>query len=615
MIAPDGIVTSWNTGAERLKGYSEQEIIGQHFSRFFTEEDRAAGKPMQALETAARLGRLEQEGWRVRRDGTRFWALALLDAIRDGEGRLVGFAKITRDMTERRAAVEALRQSEQRFRLLIEGVVDYALFMLDPAGVVQNWNPGAERTKGYRAEEIVGQHFSVLYTSEDRAAGVPERALRTAAETGRYESEGWRVRRGGARFWASVVIDRILDEEGRLVGFAKITRDITERRELELAKEQLYRAQKMETVGQLTGGVAHDFNNLLTAVIGSLSLVLRSVTDARMKRLLETAMHAAERGAKLTSQLLAFSRRQTLQPQPSDLNELVGVFDALLRRASGETIAFETSFAPELWIADVDQAQFQSALLNLVVNARDAMPAGGSLVIETANAVVDAPKAAALGEIAPGEYVVVSVRDTGSGMTEETRAKAIEPFFTTKEVGKGSGLGLSQVYGFVRQSNGQIEIESAPGEGTVVRLYLPRSSSQPGETPGRGEAAGGPGRASVLVVEDDPDVLDTIVESVRSLGYRVFSATNALEALTLLQREIPIDILFTDVVMPKGMNGIELARAARDLRPNLHILLSSGYTREGLSGREGITKDMVFLPKPFEFSVLADTLRELAPPR
>jgi PAS domain S-box-containing protein len=615
MLDPNGRVMSWNTGAERLKGYSEAEIRGQHFSNFFTPEDRAAGKPEEALETARRVGRFEGEGWRLRRDGTRFWALAVLDAIHDPEGRVIGFAKITRDMTERRAAFEALRESELRFRLLVEGVIDYSLFMMNAAGIIQNWNPGAERTKGYKADEIVGRHFSTFYTEEDRAAGLPENALRTAAETGRYEAEGWRVRKGGQRFWASVVIDRILDKQGNLIGFAKITRDITERRELERAKEQLYQVQKLETVGQLTGGVAHDFNNLLTAVLGSLSLIIETTSDPRAKRLAETAYRAADRGSKLTAQLLAFSRRQRLQSQPSDVNELIMVFDALLRRAVGETVSVETKLDPELWHADLDQAQFQSSLLNLVVNARDAMPDGGALLIETSNVLLDEARAAALGEVRPGPYVVVGVRDTGAGMTEAVKARAIEPFYTTKDVGKGTGLGLSQVYGFVRQSNGQLEIESKPNGGTTVRLYLPRTVSEGGRELPSKKASGKRARTpAVLVVEDDAEVLDIAVETLRSLGYQVASATNAPEALTILDRDGPIDVLFTDVVMPMGMNGIELAREARRRRPSLKILLASGYTREGLRSSDEISQNMVFLSKPYQLSVLAETLRELTGP-
>jgi PAS domain S-box-containing protein len=613
MLDANGTVTSWNTGAERLKGYSEAQILGQNFSLFFTPEDRAAGKPQKALETARSVGRYEEEGWRIRRDGKRFWALAVIDTIYDVDGTVLGFAKITRDLTDRHDALEALRQSEQRFRLLVESVVDCSLFMIDREGIVRNWNPGAQRTKGYTADEIVGRHFSVFYTDEDRKAGLPARALQTAVETGKYEAEGWRVRKDGTRFWASIVIDAIRDEQGTAIGFAKITRDISERRELEMAKEQLYQAQKLETVGQLTGGIAHDFNNLLTAVVGGLSLITEITADTRVKRLAEIAIRAADRGAKLTSQLLAFARRQTLRPQPSDLNELITVFDALLRRAVGETTSIETKLDPELWVAEVDQAQFQSALLNLIVNARDAMPDGGSLFIETKNVLLDEGGASALTGIAPGTYVVVSVRDTGCGMTDESRKRAIEPFFTTKEVGKGSGLGLSQVYGFARQSKGQLEIVSELGKGTTVRLYLPSSGGEVEETASPNVTVEKKPRLStVLAVEDDPDVLDVAIEMLRGLGYQVFSAPNAVEALAILRRDdARIDILFTDIVMPKGMDGIELAREARRLRPKLQILLASGYPRDGRDRGEDIADDAVFVMKPYQVSVLAESLREL----
>ena len=397
-----------------------------------------------------------------------------------------------------------------------------------------------------------------------------------------------------------------------LLGFAQIIRDVTGERALERAKEQLLQAQKMEALGQLTGGVAHAFNNLLTAILGSLSLIAQSTADSRVQRLLDTAQRAAGRGAKLTGQLLAFARRQTLRPQRANVNEVISVFDMLLRHAVGETIAFEVRLDPHIGPVSIDQAQFQSAILNLVVNARDAMSGKGrTLTIETFNLELDAERVAALGEIDPGPYVVVSVRDTGIGMSAETKARAVEPFFTTKEVGQGSGLGLSQVYGFARQSKGQIEIDSEPGRGTTVRLYLPRMA-------GASTAEGRPSTlpetraiGTVLVVEDDSDVLEITLETLRSLNYQVYSAANAPEALTILQREVPIDVLFTNVVMPMGMSGIELAREARLMRPNLRILLSSGYAREALQGRESIPADLEFIDKPYPQAMLAERLRTL----
>ena len=324
MVDLEGRVLSWNSGAARMKGYSAEEVIGRNFAEFYTEDDRAAGLPQNALATARQTGRFHGEGWRVRRDGSRFWALVVLDAIKDEQGELIGFAKVTRDVTERQQAQETLLDSEQRYRRLVEAVVDYAIFQLDPGGFVSTWNSGAQRIKGYSPEEIIGQHFSRFYTEEDRAAGVPARALAQAAQEGRYESEGWRVRRDGTRFWASVVIDRIVDDSGALVGFAKVTRDITERLEAETklkrTQEQLAASQKLEAVGQLSGGIAHDFNNLLMVVLGNLESARRQTkllgAGEKLERALANALRGAQRASALTSRLLAFSRRQALDPKP-----------------------------------------------------------------------------------------------------------------------------------------------------------------------------------------------------------------------------------------------------------------------------------------------------------
>jgi PAS domain S-box-containing protein len=312
MLSTNGTVVSWNAGARRFKGYEADEIVGEHFSRFYTPEDRAAGIPALALDTAEREGRFEAEGWRVRKDGTHFWANVVIDPIRDSTGKLIGFAKVTRDLTERRLAQEALRASEERFRLLVESVTDYAIYMLDPVGTITSWNPGAQRFKGYTADEILGQNFSRFYSEEDRMAGVPSRALETASREGRFEAEGWRIRKDGSRFWASVVIDSIRNPMGTLIGFAKITRDLTERREaqlaLEEAREAIFQSQKMDAIGKLTGGVAHDFNNLLAVIMGSLDLARQRLqTGADISRYIDNAMTAADRGAILTQRMLAFA--------------------------------------------------------------------------------------------------------------------------------------------------------------------------------------------------------------------------------------------------------------------------------------------------------------------
>ena len=288
MLDTDGVVVSWNAGAQRFKGYTADEIIGQHFSRFYTEEDKALGIPRIALHTAASEGRFEAEGWRVRKDGGRFWANVVIDPIRSDTGELLGYAKVTRDLSERKAEQEELRKSEERFRLLVQGVIDYAIYMLDPDGMVTSWNAGAERFKGYKADEIIGRHFSTFYTEEEAANGVPARALATALSQGHFEAEGWRVRKDGSRFWATVVIDSIRDTDGSLLGFAKVTRDLTERREARIAldqsREAFHQSQKLEAIGKLTGGVAHDFNNLLMVVSGNAELLKKNqVLDDRCR--------------------------------------------------------------------------------------------------------------------------------------------------------------------------------------------------------------------------------------------------------------------------------------------------------------------------------------------
>src|SRR5438067_1580891 len=297
MLNPDGTVASWNAGARRSKGYTEQEIVGQHFSRFYTAEDRAAGVPETALRTALESGRFEAEGWRVRKDGTWFWASVVIDPIYDDEGKLFGFAKITRDISDKKLAREALRRTEEQFRMLVDSVVDYAIYMLSPEGKVTTWNAGARKIKGYTADEIVGSHFSRFYTEEDRRNGMPDKILDEVRKHGRFEAEGWRVRKDGSRFRANVVIDAIRDSENKLVGFAKITRDVTERTQLEDAREALQHSQRLEAVGKLTGGVAHDFNNILQVIGGSLQLLGGAVPQtASVQRLLAMALSAVDRG-------------------------------------------------------------------------------------------------------------------------------------------------------------------------------------------------------------------------------------------------------------------------------------------------------------------------------
>jgi PAS domain S-box-containing protein len=604
MLSPEGIVTSWNAGAARFKGYAAEEIIGQHFSRFYTPEDQAAGLPAHALQTALTEGKFESEGWRVRKDSTRFWTSVVIDPIFDTNGQHVGFAKITRDVTERRKVQQALQESEQRFRMLVQGVTDYAIYMLSPAGEVTNWNAGAQRIKGYPAEEVIGTSFARFHTAEDREAGLPQAALATATKEGRFEREGWRVRKDGSRFWAHVIIDSIYHDDGTLAGFAKITRDITEKKEaaeaLERANAALFHSQKMEAIGQLTGGIAHDFNNLLSVISSGLDVLRLQEQEAANLKIVESMQRAVERGATLTQQLLSFARQQPLNPEKHNLNSVINGFEAVLRRAGNSTIAFQKNFAPQLNSVLVDAPRFEAALLNLVVNARDAMPRGGRISITTSNTEMAEGQLAGL---AAGQYVKVAVTDTGCGMPPEVISHAFEPFFTTKDVGKGTGLGLSQVYGFVKQSGGGIEILSAMNEGTTINLYLPAIDEV-----STGSAEREDTTEKVLVVDDEPDVMDLAATLFRNIGYEVYTANNGYDALEILQRSADIAVLFSDVMMPH-MNGIELAIQARRLRPDMKILLASGYPLPALKAQHSDIGGFSFMTKPYRLADLAKKLR------
>jgi PAS domain S-box-containing protein len=508
-----------------------------------------------------------------------------------------------------------LEDTERHFRILVEGVTDYAIFMLDPTGVVTNWNPGAQRIKGYSREEIVGQHFSRFYTDKDRENRVPHKALEIAAQTGKIEMEGWRVRKDGTTFWASVVINAIRDESGQVLGFAKVTRDLTERRE---AEERQRQSQKMESVGQLTGGVAHDFNNLLTVIVGNLEALQRHLESSspdqdRLRRSAANAMRGARRAESLTQRLLAFSRQQPLEPRSLDVGRLVSGMSDLLRRTLGEQIAVETVLAGGLWHAHADPSQLEIAIVNLAVNARDAMTNGGKLTIETANVQLDEVYASAQAEVVPGQYVMLAVSDNGTGMTEDVKAKAFDPFFTTKDIGHGTGLGLSQVYGFVKQSRGHVKIYSEPGEGTTVKIYLPRYHVETEEVPERPVQAlpRGAGHETVLVVEDDGDVRNYTTETLRDLGYRVLEASNGAAALQILEHHPDVAVLFTDVGLPGGMNGRRLAEEACQRRGTIKVLFTTGYARNAIVHEGRLDPGVELLTKPFTQAALAEKLRDI----
>ncbi|HEY1431642.1 MAG TPA: PAS domain S-box protein, partial [Stellaceae bacterium] len=631
-----GRITFYNEAAVELAGHRPE--LGRDLWCVSWRLRRPDGTPLPHDECPMAIALRENrpvKGVEViaeRPDGTLVNLLPHPMPLHDSSGALVGAVNMLVDITERKRAEEAakqlnetleqrveqrsqmmmrafneLRASEEQFRLLVQGVADYAIFMLDPNGFVANWNAGAARIKGYAAEEIVGRHFSQFYPEEDRQRGVPQNALETARRTGKYEAEGWRVRKDGTRFWANAVIDAIHDGAGRLIGFAKITRDLTERR---AAEEQLRQAQKMEAIGQLTGGVAHDFNNLLTAIIGNLEMLATLLpTGDPGRRYAEGALRAASRGSRLTEHLLAFSRRQEIRPEIVNINDLLRESLTLCQKTVGEGVVVALALQDEVWPCRIDPAQFDAAILNLAANARDAMNRSGCLTLRTENLTTTGGNAA--GQPA-GDYVVMSVTDTGCGMSPEVLERAFEPFYTTKEVGKGTGLGLSQVYGFAKQSGGMARIESKVGKGTTVRIQIPRADGQTaasavvryeiGETPSVS--------ATILVVEDDPDVRDMVVGILSDLGYRTLVATNGPEALAILDRDRSVDLLFTDIVMPAGMSGTDLARRASRLRPDLKVLLSSGYNRE-LNPSRSARLEFPFIAKPYRPTVLGKKLEEV----
>ncbi|WP_158235436.1 PAS domain S-box protein [Caulobacter sp. FWC2] len=605
MLDVNGVVTNWNRGAQRIKGYDAEEIVGRHFGAFYTPEDRSAGRPALALATAKAEGRFEGEGWRLRKDASRFWASVVIDPIHDEAGTHIGYAKITRDISERKAAEEALAQSERQFRMLVEGVVDYALYMLDPNGIITNWNAGAQKIKGYQASEIVGQHFSKFYAPEDRAAGLPLQGLHQAASEGRFEAEAWRVRKDGTRFWANVVIDPIRDETGHLVGYAKITRDITDKKraqaELDQARERIAHNQKMEALGQLTGGVAHDFNNLLMVVGGQAHLLRAKVgDDAKAHRALDAIETSALRGQDLTRHLLSFARRQRLQTTVAPFAERMSGVRELVATSLPASIELELIIPETLWSVEVDQGELDLAILNLAVNARDAMPAGGRLTISARNTSLP-PSAGGL----EGDFVEVCVADTGTGIAPDILERIFEPFFTTKDIDKGTGLGLSHVYGFAQQAGGDVQVHSALGAGTRFSILLPRSRETATPKVQASAASGQIAAAKVLLVEDNPDVADVATGLLESLGHQVWVAIDAATALSAMQKEPLPDLVISDIVMAGEMDGVGLARLLRERHPDLPILLATGYSQSA----EHLASEFRILRKPYSLDDLRDAIQ------
>ncbi|MEW9855577.1 PAS domain S-box protein [Novosphingobium sp. M1R2S20] len=602
MLDPMGHIATWNAGARRFKGYEAEEVLGEHFSRFFLPEDRRAGLPSHILMTAAQEGRFEAEGWRVRKDGSTFLAHVVVDRIRNEAGELIGFAKITRDVTEKRRHEQALFDSQLQFRLLVQGVRDYAIYMLDTQGNVTNWNPGAQTIKGYEADEIIGQHFSCFYTEEDRARGAPAAALQTALKDGKFEAEAQRVRKDGSLFWAHVMLEPIYNDAGEHVGFAKVTRDITEKKraeeELRETQEALLQSQKLQALGELAGGIAHDFNNLMTVVRGTADMLLRKpdLAEEKRKRYLHVLLETAERATSLTAQLLAFARRQPLEPEVIDLSVRLDALGEMLQRTLSSQYELILDLAPALWRIEIDPTGLETALLNAVVNARDAMPSGGKITIATRNIREDGK-----------DLVSLSIADTGEGIPPEQLERVFEPFFTTKPAGKGTGLGLSQLHGFAIQSGGSVTIESRVGHGTTLNIRLPRTEKPMKSRALEAGETSLPEGLRILLVEDSEHVRYFGKQLLQDLGCIVTEASSADEALALLA-ESPVDFIFSDIVMP-GRTGLELAQEIRKSIPDMPILLASGYSSKQFIPID--QREFPILRKPYTLEAVAHTVGQL----
>lgn len=662
---PDNPIVFANGAFIELTGYDLDELVGRN-CRFLQG-------PATSKATVARIrAAIEQrrdiniEILNYRKDGSSFWNELYISPVLSEDGELVYFFASQLDVTrrriaegalgpaidERRAAEAALQESEARFRAITETMPQF-VWSTTPEGYHDYFNDRWYRFTGMPREDGQGWNWKDFLHPDDveRTVALWQRCLETGED---YEIE-YRFKEvaTGNYQWFLARATPLRDPSGRIVRWFGTCTDIDEAaaaretlargrvelerlvaarteelsaanerlraeiEERERAEAALRQAQKMEAVGQLTGGVAHDFNNLLTVIMGNIETAKRHLAAGPggfpegARRAIDSAMRGAERAATLTQRLLAFSRRQPLSPKPADVNRLVAGMSDLLRRALGETISLETVLAGGLWRVEVDPNQLEAAMLNLAVNARDAMPDGGQLTIETANARLDERYASAHAEVTPGQYVVVCVTDTGTGMSQEVLARVFEPFFTTKEVGQGTGLGLSQVYGFVKQSGGHVKIYSEPGEGTTVKVYLPRLTAAHWDEDEADEVAPpSRGEHTILVVEDDDDVRQHSVEVLRELGYRVLEARDGPAALRVLERHAGIELLFTDVVLP-GLNGRELADAAQRLHPRLKVLFTTGYARSAIVHSGKLNPGVEVLNKPFTYMALAAKVREV----
>jgi PAS domain S-box-containing protein len=677
-----GRVSSWNTGAESILGWQEAEMLGRSLEVIFPEEDGAHRQLQIEMQDAVRLGRGGgEEGWRVKKNGTRFWAVGELSPIKEN-GELLGFLKILRDRTEQRRGEEQVAEERQALEIVNRTISTLAVevdrqrllqIVADAAVELSGASFGAFLQNGIADGHGALTPYALSGATSEAAAAIAQlrkNPIFTATFDARFlvrsddttQDERFRQKGDGEdapsagpglRSYLAVPVWRhgkvlgslILGHpnpavfsdrtEQRLVGLAAeaavafdnamlahelkifnatLEQQVVERTEqLRINEAALRQAQKMEAVGQLTGGVAHDFNNLLQVILGNLDILRRMQPhDPRLTRAADSAIASAKRAAALTQRLLAFSRRQPLDPKPVDSNALVSGMSDLLRRTLGETIELQTIRGAGLWLIEVDSNELEAAILNLAVNARDAMPEGGRLTIETANVELDQAYAAAHAEVIPGQYVCLSITDTGTGMSESTLQQAFEPFFTTKPVGQGTGLGLSQVYGFVKQSGGHVKIISELGHGTTVKICLSRfeRAEIPAPTTAPAKLPEGNHGETILVTEDDDDVRAYAVNVLQDLGYRVLESHDGPFALRLLERH-EVHLLFTDVVLRGKMSGAQLAAQAKALHPELKVLFTTGYARDAIVHHGRLDPGVELLTKPYSAEELSTRLRDM----
>jgi PAS domain S-box-containing protein len=615
LLDTKGRALSWNRGAELISGYRADEAIGRHIACLYPPADVAAGKPGRELASAALDGRHEAIGERVRKDGSCFLADVVITAIPAPDGEPHGFGVIMHDITARLAADALAAARATRLGSLIDTVLDTVvdgLVIIDRNGLIQSYNKACVGLFGYAAEEVLGRNVNVLMPDPYRSEH--DRYISAYLETGiaKIIGIGREVvgrRKDGSTFPMELAVGEL--PQGGVQAFVGIIRDLTERREAEKQREQLRQAQKMEAVGLLTGGLAHDFNNLLAIIIGNLDLMREArQADLLTEDLVRDALDSALRGADLTRRLLAFARRQPLKPERADLNEVIGSIVKLLARTLGENITIELVLSPTVWPVQIDRAQFAAAIANLATNARDAMPRGGTLLIDTRNGLLDESYAGAHTEVVAGDYVVIEVSDTGLGMAPEILARIFEPFFTTKEHGKGTGLGLSMVFGFIKQSGGHVTVYSEPGRGTTFRLYLPRLGDAENTHDERlAEPAVRGGSETVLVVEDNPGLRRIVVRQLSEAGYRVLQAADAAAAMEFIEGSDPIHLLLTDIVMPGEMDGCDLACEASRQRPLMKVLLTSGFPDARFPGLGSRASASRLLSKPYRKEELLRTVR------